>query len=272
MDLCESQIEQPNQHRDNSGEAAGRAEPSFRADSEVCASVTVTKARQHRKVTLARQKQLKAARAKRTRNGPALVANPSKNTLRLRAYRARRRAEAAEAKRLLKRAAKHQYWLNYKAKHPNTRLNKPKPSVVIDGKKFLIPPATLETWYAPDLSYEEALAFVKAEIVPAQPETAGKIVDAVQRGCYQTNLARNRFTLHRNGVANAQIQRALVYQHDAEVPFVEAAAIAATQTKADLPTGNQLRLLLGESQHSMGKGESILRDVLGAPHKTPPTH
>ena len=137
----------------------------------------------------------------------------------MRAFRARRRAEVAEAKRVAKEAAKHQYWLNYKAKHPKTRVNKPKPSVAIDGKKFVIPPATLEAWYAPDLSYEEALAFVKAEIVPAQPEIAGEIVDAVQRGCYQTNLARNRFTLHRNGVANAQIQRALVYQQDAEVPF-----------------------------------------------------
>jgi len=228
--------------------------------------------RQRRRVTRARFKQLKAARAKRTRNGRALVANPSKNTLRVRAYRARRRAEAAEAKRLAKKAAKHQYWLNYKAKHPVARVNKPKPSVVIDGKKFLIQPATLEAWYAPDLSYEEALAFVKAEIVPTQTEIAGKIVDAVQRGCYQTNLARNRFTLHRNGVANAQIQRALVYQQDAEVPFVEAAGIAATRTKADLPTGNQLRLLLDESQHSMGKGESILRAVLGVPYKAPLTY
>jgi hypothetical protein len=272
MNVSESQFEQPNQHRDASGEAAGRAEPSFRSDSEVCASVAVTKTKQRRKVTRARLKQLKAARAKRTHSGRALVENPSKNTLRMRAFRARRRAEVAEAKRLAKKAAKHQYWLNYKVKHPNTRVNKPKPSVVIDGKKFLIPPATFEAWYAPDLSYEEALAFVKTAIVPAQTKIAGEIVDAVQRGCYQTNLARNRFTLHRNSVANAQIQRALVYQQDAEVPFAEAAAIAANQTKADLPTGNQLRLLLGESQHSMGKGESILRDVLGVPYKTPPTH
>ena len=227
---------------------------------------------QRRRVTRARLRQLEAARANRTHSGRALVENPNKNTLRMRAYRARRRAEAAEAKRLAKKAAKHQYWLNYKAKHPMARVNKPKPSVVIDGKKLLVPLTTLEAWYAPDLSYEEALAFVKAEIVPARTEFAGEIVDAVQRGCYRTNLARNRFTLHRNGVANAQIQRALVYQQDAEVPFAEAAAIAATQTKADLPTGSQLRLLLGESQHSMGKGESILRDVLGVPYKESSTY
>src|SRR5271163_4990219 len=105
-------------------------------------------------------------RKKRPYGGRKPIANPSPEGLRKRAYRARKKSEAEAAEKAARRAKNAQRWQEFRRKHPNW---KPKAYRKLTVAENQLAPY-LNEWYAPDLSYEDALAFVKAEVVPQQSQ------------------------------------------------------------------------------------------------------
>jgi hypothetical protein len=215
---------------------------------------------------LALPKPRRRRRKKRPHGGRKPIANPSPEGLRKRAYRARKKVEAEAAEKAARKTKNAERWLDFKRKHPNWKPKAYRKPTVTEKK--LAP--YLNEWYAPDLSYEESLAFVKAEVVPQQPQVAGNIVDAVQRDCHRYNLCRNRFTLRRGGIQAARVVRNLILQawDDADanpdVSLAVAIRIAATQTQADLPADvNWAKRINDDAQQNLAQGAALLRVALG---------
>jgi hypothetical protein len=202
-----------------------------------------------------------------SKGGRKPIENPLPRSLEKRAYRARKKAEAAAAEAAARKAKRAQSWQDFKRRHPDWKPKRYRKATVAEKK--LAP--YLNEWYAPDLSYDDAVKFVQSEVVPQQPQAAGSIVDAVQRDCHRYNLCRNRFTLRRGGIQEARILRNLILQawdnSDAnpDVSLEVAIRIAATQNQADLPAEpNAAKRLNDNAQQDLAQGAALLRLALGS--------
>lgn len=223
-----------------------------------------------RRVTRARRRQLKAARAKSEGRPP--IPDPKPNSVRMRASRARKRSEAREAKRLARAAQKAAHWAIYSK--TLVRSNKEKAAAAAQAvtvaaqtvaRAATDAKATITaSWCAPQINYAQAIAFVQREIVPAQPQAAQAYIASVQRECDAMSLNLNLATLRRDGIKDASTARATVYQ---EMLFnngdLDEAVRAILQNRAErlLDGISGVRLAL-DAQMRLAQGSDVARAIV----------
>ena len=180
------------------------------------------------------------------------------STKRVYAMRVRRGigpAGRAERKRLKRKAARNRF----KAAHPN---RKQEIAAIRAERARLANLPSAKFWCGAQLGDQEALAYVKEHVLPAQPEAARKYLAQIDAECKAAGLNRNRFTLARGGVAAAVLQRRLYYHHHEclYVPAAQAVALAARQSVAALPK-RDLEHYFVEFAAALGNGAAIAAEL-----------
>jgi hypothetical protein len=198
----------------------------------------------------AAKKAIKAARrvarraaleARRARLGLPMPGTPAS---RQKAYRQRRKAKGLDP-------------------YPRRELAEMAARKAIESAKYenRIQPGTLEVWFAEPMDRQTALTFIREQIVPAQPQIAEKYLDQIAVQCRRFSLAVNRHNLRPDGIENARIFRALVWQQYGGKYLVSSWEKAQHLGPANLPTDPVSRdAFLEASQMLLGDGETIRRD------------
>jgi hypothetical protein len=125
-----------------------------------------------------------------------------------------------------------------------------------------VPGAVIDTWFAPAMDQETALAYIRQHIVPAQPQVAEKYLEQVREQCWRHGLSLNRYTLKPDGVENARIFRALTWQQNGGKSLSWSWNFAQIQSTNDLPKDRAARALIFEaSQVTIGNGGAIAGEL-----------
>jgi hypothetical protein len=226
--------------------------------------------------------------------GSRYIANPKPETLRIRKWRERKRAdrkaaqeEAQEAARIAHKAAlaaaraakglpprktqsevQAAYRQRRKAKgldlYSTRELAEQVTQKALEEANYenQVSGAVIDTWFAPAMDKDTALSYIREHIVPAQPQVAETYLERIQKQCRDHGLSVNRYTLKSDGVENAQMFRALTWLQNNGKFLSMSWDFAQFKGVNDLPKDSAARkLVFDASQVTIGSGSAIVTEM-----------
>jgi hypothetical protein len=119
-------------------------------------------------------------------------------------------------------------------------------------------------WCGAQLSDPEALKFIREQVAPQQPEIARQYLKQIAEECAKAGLNVNRYTLRRNGVKDAIVQRRLCWDANAcGKPWRYAAEDARKLTAANIVRHRDAGMdaLFDEQAAKLGNGATIAAEL-----------
>lgn len=242
-----------------------------------------------RRVTRKRLKQLRAARLKSDGRPPILDPKPS--SVRMRAFRARRRMQRAAVREIARLARKAALAAARAAKGlppagtPASRqkayrerrrakgldpYKSPRKLAEVAAKAAAearlydnrVPDDVIDQWFAPRMDAVTAITFVRQHVIPNQPEAAEKYIERIQEQCRRYALNLNRYTLKPDGIEHARHFRALVFMQNGGKYLAASWNIAQFLRVDKLPRDPAAReALINDVQAVLGAGDAIAADM-----------
>ena len=246
---------------------------------------------QRRRVTRKRLAQLRNARKARKPIGTHWIPNPRPETVRMRQYRDKQRAQRratqerakiarkaalavaraaaglppaktqAERQLAYKNRLKAQGRIPYsKRELAEQAIRKATEAALYENR---VSSDVINTWFAPRMDTATALAYVRGYVIPSQPQAAERYIADVQEQCRRHILHVNRWTLASGGVENARVFRALTWMQNAgkylPTSWISAQHLDASRLPVDPATR---RSIVEASETLIGNGDVIAREML----------
>lgn len=245
---------------------------------------------QRRRVTRKRLAQLRNARKARKPIGTHWIPNPRPETVRMRQYRDKQRAQRRATQERAKIARKEalavaraaaglppartqaEVQAAYRRRRKLKGLDPySKRELAEQAMKKVAEAALYENrvhgeiinqWFAPQIDLQTAIAFVAEKIIPSQPQAAEHYIQQIDEKCRKYALNRNRYTLTPDHMEYARQLRALVFMQrggkDLAISWNIAQVLGADILPAD---PREREELLDATQSILGAGDAIVRDM-----------